>query len=484
MFNIGDLIINSLDYIFIVDINYKIIYNTRYDENLNDECSKLDASDMIGKSFFEAYPKIRREESSIVECLKTRKIIVKKRQYYEDYEGHVYFTNNVTFPLLKRGKLIAAVELSMDAGDRNDISGLTGAERVFDEFVSKLQLDAGIITFDSILTVNKNMLNSIEKAKLFAMLPNPTLIYGETGTGKELFAQAMISYRSLPKSKVVIQNCAAVPESLIESILFGTVKGTYTGAENKKGLFQIADGGIIFLDELNSIPYNVQSKLLRVLQDGTFMPIGASKEVKVSVKVIAAMNIDPVKAMEANIIRKDLFYRFSGGLLTLPPLRKRKEDISLYINYYMRLFSKMYGKNAETIVPDVRTLFFAYPWEGNVRELKNVIESMVIFAGNETMLTLDHIPAYMLEYMQEKILGCTSEHILKNEEEINKIYERIISGEIKYEAVIDEMEEQLTRIALSECGGNESKAAKLLGLPRQTLRYKLGKGRGKPKGEF
>ena len=150
----------------------------------------------------------------------------------------------------------------------------------------------------------------------------------------------------------------------------------------------------------------------------------------------------------------------------------------------MRLFSKMYGKNAETIVPDVRTLFFAYPWEGNVRELKNVIESMVIFAGNETMLTLDHIPAYMLEYMQEKILGCTSEHILKNEEEINKIYERIISGEIKYEAVIDEMEEQLTRIALSECGGNESKAAKLLGLPRQTLRYKLGKGRGKPKGEF
>lgn len=479
MLNIGDLIINSLDYIFIVDTDYKIIYNTRYDKKLGGGFSEYDSSDMSGKSFFDAYPKIPRNESSIVECIETGRIIVKKRQLHEDCEGRKYLTNNVTFPLLKRGKLIAAVELSIDAVTQDDASGLTGAERAFDEFISKLQRNAGIITFDSILTINKNMLNSIEKAKLFARLPNPTLIYGETGTGKELFAQAMISYRNLPKSKIVIQNCAAVPDSLIESILFGTVKGSYTGAENKKGLFQIADGGIIFLDELNSIPYNVQAKLLRVLQEGTFMPIGGNKEIKVNVKVIAAMNIDPIKAMDENIIRKDLFYRFSGGLVTIPPLRERKEDISLFINYYVKFFGKMYGKCVENVASEVRKLFFSYAWEGNVRELRNIIESMVIFAGEEKVLTLDHIPAYMLECMREKTGSSPSGSETSGYADISDIYEKIVSGELQYERAVSELEDRLTGRALRDCGGNESKAAKLLGIPRQTLRYKLHKGRHK-----
>ncbi len=475
MLNIGDLIINSLDYIFIVDKSYKIIYNTRYDEKLNDNSEEYDSEEVIGKCFFDAYPKIKREESSIVECLETRRIIVKKRQIYEDYAGREYITNNVTFPLIRRGNLIAAVELSMDVDSNDDENEFAGAEKVFDDFVAKLQQDAGIITFDSILTVNKQMRESIEKAKLFAKLPNPTLIYGETGTGKELFAQSMISYRNIPESKVVIQNCAAVPDSLIESILFGTVKGSYTGAENKKGLFQIADGGIIFLDELNSIPFNVQSKLLRVLQDGTFMPIGGNKEIKVNVKVIAAMNIDPVQAMNENIIRKDLFYRFSGGLVTLPSLRERKEDISLYINYYINYYRKVYGKAAETLAPDVRTLFFSYPWEGNVRELKNVIESMVIFAGEEKILTREHIPIYLLERMEENIKDSASTEDVTKKSVAENIYKGIKSGTLEYANVVKSFEEQIIKKALDECRGNESKAARLLGLPRQTLRYKIGR---------
>ena len=144
---------------------------------------------------------------------------------------------------------------------------------------------AGLITFDTILTDNEEMRRSIEKAKMLSTLPNATLICGETGTGKELFAQAMINYSGVPKRNVVIQNCAAVPENLMESILFGTVRGAYTGAENKKGLFEVADGGIIFLDELNSMPFHVQAKLLRVLQDGSFKPLGINEDKKISTKV-------------------------------------------------------------------------------------------------------------------------------------------------------------------------------------------------------
>ena len=251
MLNIGSLVVDSLDYIFIVDKDYRIIYNTRYDEKLNEGKGGTEPMGYFNKNYLDVYPGLNRDNSSVVKCIETGEIIINKRQEYYDYLNNRYVTNNVTFPLMKKGKLIAVVELAMDV-DENDEDRSGDANRKFDEFVFRLRKDAGMITFDT-----------IEKAKILATLPNPTLIYGETGTGKELFAQSMITYCKVPREKVVIQNCAAVPDNLMEAILFGTVRGAYTGAENKKGLFEQADGGVLFLDELNSIPYNVQSKLLR-----------------------------------------------------------------------------------------------------------------------------------------------------------------------------------------------------------------------------
>lgn len=298
MLNIGNLMVDSLDYILIVDKNFRIVYNTRYDETLNDNSKFYVSVDVLGKQYFDIYPKLDREFCSISQCLKSGEVIINKCQHYEDYKGRKFNTNNVTFPLVRKGEVIAAVELAIDVGDDSDNLGYEGPNKVFDEFVDKLKREAGKISFDTILTANEQMQNSIDKAKILARLPNPTLIYGETGTGKELFAQAMITHSRVPANKVVTQNCAAVPDNLMEAILFGTVRGAYTGAENRTGLFEEADGGILFLDELNSVPFELQAKLLRVLQEGTFMPIGSNKEKRVNVKVIAAMNIDPMEAIK------------------------------------------------------------------------------------------------------------------------------------------------------------------------------------------
>jgi arginine utilization regulatory protein len=294
-----------------------------------------------------------------------------------------------------------------------------------------------------------------------AKLPNPTLIYGETGTGKELFAQAMITQSGVPRSKVVVLNCATVPENLMESILFGTKRGIYTGAENRRGLFEEADGGILFLDELNAIPYQVQAKLLRVLQDGTFRPLGDNRDKTVNVKIIAAMNVEPEEAMARNILRKDLFYRFSSSIIRIQPLRKRQEDIELFIEYYIKHFQDLHGKHIRGITGPLREALLSYRWEGNVRELKNVIELAVEFAGDDEILGPEHLPSYLHERLFENERGPdNSENADGNEI-------------LPLSRAMEALEKDLILRALQRAAGNKTKTAELLGIPRQTLTYKM-----------
>jgi len=476
MLNIGNLLISNLDYILIVDKNYKIIYNTRYDALINDKSTEYVWGDVMGKNFFDVYPSVPREQCSISQCMETREVIVNKNQEYFDYLGRRFVTNNVTIPLTRKGQLVAVAELAMDAPEGTDDTFSVAENARFEEFVSRLKQEAGLITFDTILTVNPQMKASIERAQILAKMPNPTLIYGETGTGKELFAQSMISCSNVSDKKVVIQNCAAVPEGLLESILFGAVKGSYTGSENITGLFEQADGGILFLDELNSIPYGVQSKLLRVIQDGTFRPIGARNDKHVNVKVIAAMNIDPVEAINSQVLRNDLFYRFSSGLINLLPLRERKEDITLYIKYFTEYFSSMYGKSVAGVSEEVKQLFYEYEWPGNVREIKNTIESMVVTAKPGEELDVGCIPSYIMEQfskIQKTKMAEDAKEKVKNE--LCKKLEAECEENLEYHQIMDTLEKELIMKALEKAGGSRGKAAKILGLPRNTLKYRLDK---------
>ena len=464
MLNIGSLVVDSLDYILIVDKDYRIVYNTRYDATLNERSKEYDLSDILNQYYFDVYPKLKREESSVVRCIETKQIIIMKHQVYYDYLGRKFVTNNVTFPLMRMGDLVAVVELAMDA-DEDSRTG-DASNKKFDEFVFRLQKDAGLITFETILTEDERMKKAIEQAKMLSTLPNPVLIYGETGTGKELFAQSMINYSGVPKEKVVIQNCAAVPDNLMESILFGTVKGVYTGAENRKGLFEEADGGVLFLDERSTIPYAVQAKFLRVIQDGTLRPLGAAADKHVNVKIICAMNVDPVKAIEDGTFRADLFYRLSSGYIDLLPLRERKDDIKLFIRYYIDYFAQIYSKNIYDVDPEVKRIFMDYSWEGNVRELKNVIESMVVSAKDKNILGMSELPEYFLTK-----IGMAEDH--ENETEVTVPEEE--TENLTYHELMERYEEHIIRKALQEANGNVSRAGEILDIPRETLRYRIKK---------
>ena len=452
------------DYILVVNKEYEIVYNSRFDR-------KMGAS--LGtkpyRNFFEMYPSIGRGESSIVKTMSTGVPIIKEAQEWTDINGKVYVTENLTLPIFNEGQVVGVVELTKDLTNMGNLEDKP-------EFLDSLNREGKYhpnrdsndrTSFEDILTINDSMLNAIEQAKTFAQNNNPTLIYGETGTGKELFAQAIINYMKSPKQKVIIQNCAAVPDNLIEGILFGTTKGTYTGAENRKGLFEEADGGIFFLDELNAMPYSVQGKLLRVLQEGTFRPLGASREKKVNVKIIAAINVDPIEAMENNTLRKDLFYRLSSNMIYLPPLRERPDDIEYLTDNYIDLFNEEYGKDVKGISDDLRDFFLDYSWEGNVRELKHVIESMVTMTNSE-ILDVKDIPVYLNGKHKEKGQKKQDAHSADS-----RIMIDLESESLNLRDTVNKVERELIIKVLEDCGGNKTKAGEILGIPRQTLKYKM-----------
>ena len=472
MLSYEGLKINSLDYVLIVDKEFTVVYNTRIDKRVNINSDIFENQGYLNRNLFEIYPSINKDAntSSIVKCITTGQVVVKKFQRVKDFKGNSYCTHNVTIPLICSGRIIGAVELAKDI---KTIENLTDSNSVNHEeeedFFDSIIDDINKSTFKSIITCDSKMLKAVEQAKTMSTMDNPTLIYGETGTGKEVFVQAMINYSDIPRDKVIIQNCAALPQNLIESILFGTCRGAYTGAENRKGLFDEANDGLLFLDELNSIPYDVQGKLLRVLQDGSFRPVGSNVQKKVNVKIIAAMNEDPLEAIKNEHLRKDLFYRLSSGMIFLPPLRERKDDIMLFAEHYIKEYNTVYGKNIKGISKILEKFFLNYYWEGNVRELKHIIESMVSLSDCK-ILEVQHLPAYMYERIFNEDDKISERNSTEKEEKNFFNFEKF-----NLKKNLDEREKEIITEALKITKGNKTKAGEILGIPRQTLKYKMNK---------
>lgn len=487
MINLGNIKLASIDYLLLVNREFMIVYVSRYDRRIDPFAEHQSMDKYINRNFFEVYPTVEKDDSSVLRCMTTGEIVVKKKQNFRDLNGKFFCTNNITVPVIRKGQIIGVVELIKDVTAIDNIEGeqFCGSGD-FDELADTMRKEKNIITFDHILTRNENMRKSIEQAKVLAQSKNPTLIYGETGTGKEMFAQAMIQYSGIPKKKIVVQNCAAVPEGLLESILFGTQKGAYTGAENRKGLFHEADGGIFFLDELNSLPIHVQGKLLRVLQDGTFRPVGSNTEKRVDVKIIAAMNVDPLVAIEKGLLRKDLFYRLSGGMIYLLPLRERKDDILYYASFYIAELGKVYSKNVTGITEELREIFLSYDWDGNVRELRHIIESMISILDDESAEVLDvkQLPAYLYDRIYKKTeddqesssaAGIEPREMILQGVHIPPEEDEELKALMNLKKSLESTERELIEKALRYTGGNKTKAGLLLGIPRQTLKYKIDK---------
>jgi len=253
----------------------------------------------------------------------------------------------------------------------------------------------------------------------------------------------------------IAQNCAALPSNLLEGILFGTTKGSFTGAVNRPGLFELADHGTLFLDEVNSMPLELQAKLLRVLQNGYIRRIGATETKRVDVRVIAAMNKDPKIAVENNTLREDLFYRLNTIAIELPDLKNRSGDIELLTEAFIEKFNDKFYKNVRGISNKALTLLSNYHWPGNVRELENIIEGIIGIIDTD-FITIDELPESIIKKVKEK-------------------HKYILDESFKLNHRLETYERQFILEAMEKSGGNITEAARLLSIPRQTLQYKLKK---------
>ncbi len=314
--------------------------------------------------------------------------------------------------------------------------------------------------FENIIGQSPKMMAIYELLEKVSPTKTNILITGESGTGKELVAKA-IHFNSPRKDKpFVTLNCGAIPEALIESELFGHMKGAFTDAiSTKKGLFEIADGGTIFLDEISELPLLMQVKLLRVLQDKEFKRVGGTEDIKVDVRIISATNKDLEEAVREKKFREDLFYRLNVIQIKLPPLRERKEDIPLLAEHFLKKYSQELNKNISRISPDALRILLNYDYPGNVRELQNIIERAVALETSEE-LTPKNLNSYIEDQLPTKKIPFDLE---------------IPNEGIDLERFVSDIEKTLILKALDKTKGIKKKAAELLHINFRSMRYRLEK---------
>jgi len=309
--------------------------------------------------------------------------------------------------------------------------------------------------FYGMIGKNPHMLEIFSLIENIANYFSCVLITGETGTGKEMVARAIRELSHTHNKKLVICDCVSIPENLFESELFGYMKGAFTGADkNKKGLFQEADGGIIFLDEIGEIPLSIQAKLLRVLEHHHFRPLGSNQNQKVTVKVIAATSRNLRECIKKGTFREDLFHRLNKVEIHLPPLRERPEDMPLLVRYFLNRFNHHFDKQIKGISRRVQKLFLQYKWPGNVRELENVLERASMLCAKE-FIDLQDLPPYLQEF--------------------SPAVDEIPFIDRKQLATLDELEKEYINYLLKITKNNLRKTAKILNISRTTLYNKLKK---------
>ena len=312
--------------------------------------------------------------------------------------------------------------------------------------------------FDNIIGTGRGMKRIFELIETIAGLASTVLIQGETGTGKELIAKAIHFNSQRKDQKMVSINCGAIPENLLESELFGHVKGAFTGAvQTRIGRFEQANGGTIFLDEIGNMPLALQVKLLRVLQEREFERVGGNNTVKVDVRIIAATSSNLEQMVKDGTFREDLYYRLNVIPIDLPPLRERREDIPLLVQRFIEHFCETHKLDLKTISPHVLKALMAYDWPGNVRQLENIVERMVALTANRPAILPADLPGE-----------------IQNRDSLNFVpLIEIPEGGISFQDVVTDMERELIVQSLRKTNGNKKLAAKLLNLKRTTLIEKI-----------
>jgi len=395
--------------------------------------------------------------------LKSGKAITNHRTTYHTRKGNEISIITDTYPLFDDSgqNIIGAVSVN---------SNITSNKQLVDTVIhlqrqlySNLTKNGTRFRFEDIIGESAAIKSAVQLAKRIAVNMSPVLIYGETGTGKELFAQSIHNHSIRSKGPFVAVNCAAIPATLLESVLFGTVKGAFTGAEDKVGLFEEADKGTIFLDEISSMEIGLQSKLLRMLESKTVRRLGGKTDIIINPRIISAINIDPQAAIRKTLLRQDLYFRLAVVTLSIAPLRERIDDIVPLTNYFINSTRRIMNKKVASASAEVINLFLKHNWPGNVRELQHAVEHAMNYAEDEARIVeLKHIPPRLLQKYSNlgydaNIDGFNSESFAIND--LNGILKKI--------------ERDILQKALDNNENNITRAARSLGMSRQNLQQRI-----------
>lgn len=459
-----------IDGITIIDLNGEILFTAKFNNKLNSDADEN--YEVVGKKFLDIYEGLDESNSSTYQSMiHGVPFYVENQQLKAKGRPSIQITS-LSIPIKSRNKIVGAIDLSVSEFEDKHSDNIEIDSNMYEKH-QKSMMDAatfGNNTVDKlevhvnrayhftedIISNNQKMKELKRYIKVAAGCNLPTLIYGETGTGKELFAHAIHNESNRKNNPFIVQNCAAIPDNLLESILFGTAKGAFTGAVDNTGLLELADGGTIFLDEINSMPQHLQSKLLRVLQDKTFRRIGSKEEKTVNIKIIAAINKDPAKAIEDGSLRKDIYYRLSAISFNIPPLKDRKDDIPLLTNYIISKYNSVFKKKIKYVTNNLYKKLEEYEWPGNVRELENIViyGLSMVDSSEETLRFADIEPKY------------------------NQLMNLHINEHTKIEPLTDmvnQYEKSIIENVLESTSFNITKAAGILNVPRQTLQRKIKK---------
>lgn len=436
---------NFFDSVIITDEKGVIKYYT----NMRADVYWPDAKNITGMHILELHPELTEETSSIMRVLKTGEPIFNQLESFYSSSGQVGTNIYCTLPLMKDDKIVGAVDFARVIGEKERknivIKGSGDKERYY--------------SVNDIISNTPEMIRIKDMISQVAQTDSSVLIYGETGTGKEMIAQAIHTSSNRNKKRFVVQNCAAIPATLLEGILFGTVKGSFTGAEDHAGLFEIANGGTLFLDEINSMDLAMQAKLLRAIEEKKIWRVGGSKAINIDVKIISALNQDPIECVKNNLLRQDLFYRLNVVQFYLPPLRERRKDIELLTNHFIFKYNLKMNKQIHGIDNEVRKLFGEYYWPGNIRELQNVIEGAFNTAGFK-LIRMENMPQYLIRSYENQ--------------KDTFISERLPDEGIDLKGVLAEYEKKILKIAIGD-SKTIAEAARKLNISKQDLNYKIKK---------
>ncbi len=467
--------------VVIADNSGRIVFYNQTQSQIDD----LEPDFVIGKSVPEVY-NLDDNSSMILRCIKTSRPILGEPFFYRTCRGKLVNTVNSVFPLVQHGRVAGAICFIKDYNllDKN-----ISTSPACSPYEGHGYGNGTRFTFADSIGDDEQFLQSVKMARLTAGSQSPVMLYGETGTGKEMFAQSIHNHGPRHASRFIGINCAAIPENLLEGLLFGTSKGAFTGAVDKPGIFEQAHGGTLFLDEVDSMPLNLQTKLLRFLQERKIRRVGGPTDIKIDVKIISSVSINPQQALQNGQIRMDLFYRLAVVFISIPPLRERINGVETLTRHFIYKYNLVLGKSVISVSENVLDVFRRYQWPGNVRELEHLIEGTMNVIEAEDIIRMHNLPRHFLPpeftLLTEEVSspGADSQADAEKALEFRGIQSaKPVTDDPQKKAVPESLlrlqktrEKELINLALTEAAGNVSRAARKLNISRQLLHYKIKK---------